>query len=71
MKLANNFLQNMNEVITKKFENLKIYQNSLIAYVQSEFKKKKELLNFISHFLFICKYKIIIYDSSFMFNQIG
>lgn len=31
----------MNEVITKKFENLKIYQNSLIAYVQSEFKKKK------------------------------
>lgn len=70
MKLANNFLQNMNEVITKKFENLKIYQDSLIAYVQSEFKKK-ELLNFISHFLFICKYKIIIYDSSFMFNQIG
>lgn len=60
----------MNEVITKKFENLKIYQDSLIAYVQSEFKKK-ELLNFISHFLFICKYKIIIYDSSFMFNQIG
>lgn len=57
MKLANNFLQNMNEVITKKFENLKIYQDSLIAYVQSEFKKK-ELLNFISHFLFICKYKI-------------
>lgn len=42
MKLANNFLQNMNEVITKKFENLKIYQDSLIAYVQSELKKKKK-----------------------------
>lgn len=53
MKLASNFLQNMNEVITKKFENLKIYQNSLIAYVQSEFKKKRITKFYFTLFVYL------------------